>query len=261
LAVTIEYMGRFGNNLFQYTFARLLAEKNRMNVETPWIHNDILPVATSRIPFFNEPEERGAVQVLDLSKKPWQRNEKALDGDYAGKDIVTKGFFQNPDYYDRDVVKPMFELGANASRNPRSVVIHLRLGDYFQPKLRTVIDPAWHCGCLKICGKVDDIHIVAQSPEEYEELDAPYKAESVGYIKNFPIKGQWHFPDLKGSFDLIRSFPTIISSNSTMCWWAAILSDAVKIYSFAPWYRQPQGRVIRLAFHRALTPVNGRWLD
>ena len=42
--MTIEtcYGGRLGNHFFRYTFARLLAEKNRLYLNTKWCHPDII---------------------------------------------------------------------------------------------------------------------------------------------------------------------------------------------------------------------------
>jgi hypothetical protein len=263
MGVTIKYMGRFGNNLFQYVFARTLAEKFRLNIETPWPYGNILPLSRMKIPVYSEPKMRESVVVSDVKK--WQKEgqkSNLLADNYCNKDVVLRGYFQAPEYYNRNKVKTMFDLGRHEHRSPRSVVIHLRLGDYFQPILRTAIDPVWYVKCLKMCGNVDDVHIIAQSPDDYGKLDVPYKDESWKYIKSFPIKGKWHYPNLKESFDLIRSFPIIISSNSTFCWWAAILSGATRIFGFSPWYRyKKRTRALRLAYHKAFTPAHGKWVD
>ena len=48
--ITIEYLGEFGNKMFEYVFARLLSEANNINLDAS------CPLPETNVKRFNEPK-------------------------------------------------------------------------------------------------------------------------------------------------------------------------------------------------------------
>jgi hypothetical protein len=246
--VTTLWHGRTGNNIFQYVFARLIAEHNGLAMATSWPHQSFL-ATTPHKP--GRMIESPLVELRDLYHD--DHGQDFFSKKLVNSRVLCNGFFQHPKYYyfrDGDV-KGFFKLPVIKKRPNNEVVIHLRLGDYADKGLRSVIEPQWYGRILK------GMHY---TPAKHK-LFIVVEDKKDGYLKNFlsyrpTIISQSPAED----FHFIRQFNTIICSNSSFCWWAAFLSDAEKIYTFSRWIREPHGAVIRLAYMRRARPLNGRWM-
>lgn len=251
--VSVNYFGRYGNNLFQYVAARLFAEKNgyKMITSAP---DGFLKVKEDQISItdLDGLETYNGVVVSDVSNLP---------GYYQNTNLKFHGYFQDSKQYNpyRAQIKDMFDLNP-IQKNTEDIVVHLRLTDYFWSRNKWVISPLWYIQLIKK-EKYRNCYIVVE----------PHVTNS-DYLKYFNnIKG---IKIVTGNtaaedFEFIRSFDRIICSNSTFCWWAAFLSDASKIYTFKPWIRDPKvnlvdipnGKAVPGEFFRIKKFENLDWTD
>ncbi|MEL7034857.1 MAG: alpha-1,2-fucosyltransferase [Cyanobacteria bacterium J06592_8] len=176
-------LGRFGNQLFQYTFLRICAEKSGARVECPpWIgqtlfgHND--PPISKRLPPAIERSDMGKnlfdfipefIPYLEklADAKSWRISSEALDCGLSNVDLW--GFFQfhtryfKPhQQYFRSLFQPVSDLksaledGLNLlrSKGKTIVCVHIRRGDYIkQPRTRfTLVFPSKLKSFLYILG-------------------------------------------------------------------------------------------------------------
>jgi hypothetical protein len=246
--VTCEWHGRTGNNIFQYVFARVLAYKNGLKMGTEWPHQGFIRTSLHTPgETCHDPIEKINDLYYDQHDKDWYNNN------YNGKRVYCSGFFQHPKYYDgyADLIRSFFIIDPHDKRPSSDIVMHIRLGDYADPGLMSVIQPAWYGKILqrlKFHPKTHRLYIVC------ENRDDPYLKKFLHY------KPEIVSQSASQDFHFIRSFDTILCSNSSYCWWAAWLSTASRIFTFSHWIREPHRYKLRLAFMRRATPVIGTWI-
>ena len=103
--VKIEYVGMFGNNLFTYTYSRILAEKFGIALVSDlpadgYIHN----TENKKGLIYNTPPI-----YVDDRDNPDFKSPSLLEK----RTYYVVGFFQNLEYYtDREYIKTFFELQA-----------------------------------------------------------------------------------------------------------------------------------------------------
>jgi len=225
--IVVKFDGMLGNNLFQYAFCRLLAE--RMGLElgyevvskltvygggyctidalTDYFPNAPLSVPGKRI---MEPEEmistHHIIDVDDIVKNKTNRR------------LFIHGFFQRMDYYEphKDKIKKWFKM-KDVVRPPyakNDIVLVIRKGSDFSPwelplcYYDQAINSLSNVGRVYACGVNID--------EKVKNHLSKYKPI---YFNGSPIE----------SFQFIGFFNRIIIPNSTFAWWAAYLSDAKEI--------------------------------
>jgi hypothetical protein len=124
--VTINYIGRFGNNLFQYVFARLLATKNGLKLSTEWNRPDM-------IQFTPNPEGKVNSQRIRLDDQhgAYKTNLDWLKDDFTKYHVDLKGYYQHPAFYneEKETIKSWMILPAIEPGHENDVVVHLRLDD------------------------------------------------------------------------------------------------------------------------------------
>lgn len=251
LGVTCEYHGRTGNNIFQYVFARLIAEKNGLAMDTAWIHPDFIRVTTPA------PGDRFVEPVVGINDLYWNQHDiDWFSRDFRGKRVMCSGFFQSPMYYDKhtDLVKSFFDLDKVEKRPKNEIVMHVRLDDYADPGLQSVIAHTWYAKILtsmQFNTKKNKLYIVTDP-----------KSKDDPYLKKFIITYQPTIISNSAAedFHFMREFDTIICSNSSFAWWAAWLSEASRIFTFSKWIREPHGQRIKLPLTKRATPVYGDWM-
>ena len=225
--VSIQYIGRTFNNVFQYVFANLVAQANGLKVMTAWNHPET-------IAFKNKDEGDiflDPVVIEDRFTAP-RDSSWLTPGKYAGKHVRVFGYFQYADLYDtrRDFVKSLFDLSPISKEHKDDIVFHVRLGDYINVTHRPIIDPVWYYSVLKNNELLKkNIYCVMENPRNQWENDYIKKLKIL--IPNVKIQST----DIKNDWNFIRQFGTILCSNSSFCWWAAFLSEADKIFTFRKW--------------------------
>lgn len=246
--LTCEWHGRTGNNIFQYVFARLLAYKNGLHMGTEWPHQDFI---RTTVPYPGNTCHEPVVKINDL-----YHAEHGIDWyskDFKKKRVYCSGFFQHPKYYDgfTGIIRSFFDIPPFKKRPSNEIVMHVRIGDYADRGLRSVMEPAWYGKILKQLRynpKTHKLFIVTENRnEKYVKKFLHYRPE---IVSQSPAE----------DFHFIRQFDNILCSNSSFAWWAAWLSEATKIFTFSRWIREPHGAIIRLAFMKRALPIMGGWL-
>jgi len=216
--VTVDYTGRTGNHLFQYTMARLIAERNDLAMMSPMPGTDFLqPV---------DHEVKGSSYAAARAELIGDRHP-GLPNVNVKYRAHLHGFFQKSWYYNphRQQIKTFFRLNPIEKVNTQDIVLHLRLTDYFHPNFKCVISPLWYFDILSR-EKYDKVYIVVENH--------PTNEKYLGYFRPYKpiiVSGTTAMQD----FDFIRSFNKIVCSNSTFCWWASFLSEAETIYTMKEW--------------------------
>lgn len=243
--VTTSFFGRFGNNMFQYAMARMIALKYGMKMCTMWNHNNFIEA--------NECYEGTIVQgepvmVEDVVFGNTPVNPMTYD--FTGKRVHLHGYFQHADFYDeyRDTIKGFWQL-KKVEKNTDDLVVHLRLTDYWWSRNQTVISPEWYFGIIRK-EKFRKLYIVVE----------PHVTNKK-YLSHF---SQWK-PEIvsqspKDDFNFLRSFDRIVCSNSTFAWWAAFLSDASKIFLFGKWMGLKRSSCLGLADMACTNKVDGEFI-
>jgi hypothetical protein len=243
LPVTVDFSGRTGNHLFQYTMARLVAEANGRPLGTQFPKNDFLqpkPYPTVDVPagLANVSQKIGDyspdIPLVNIGKNPAHLH----------------GFFQKARYYNqhRGRIREFWNTTPVTDFNVRDIVLHLRLTDYHLPMFKCVINPLWYIDILSR-EEYDRVYIVVEPHEtnsKYLSYFRPYNPIVVG-----KTPGE--------DFNFIRSFDKIVCSNSTFCWWASFLSHASTIYTFKPWMGLIRGAVPELADMEGATVLDGEF--
>lgn len=212
MSVHVNFLGRFGNCIFQYTCARLFAEKNNFSLLTEFKYENILATTTPKGEMtFTCP----AVTIDDTNTKIF---ESWSSGAYT-----FNGYFQIAKwYYDkREHIKNFFKLPVVELADPEDIVIHIRLGDYRVAWGKSrIIDPSWYFKCLEM-EKFKRLHIVTEEPDVY--LDNFKKYDPIMHIGG----------DGYAAWTFLRGFERAIISNSSYAWTSTFLGNAKKVYDFA----------------------------
>jgi len=229
MSVHIGFLGRFGNNLFQYALGRMYAEDHGLQLMTAWNHDDIIKAT----------EPKSGTCIQDPMRCIDDRNIDSLFNLKLDGAVFFAGYFQQSRRYNqhRDRIKSFFEL-PKTEKNTKDIVMHIRCDDY---GLGHRIHPSWYIDILRQ-ESFDKLYIV-MSPLEQDYLD---------FFKDFDaiIVSE----DVKSDFFFISSFDRIICSNSTFAWWAAFLGEPSKAYVFKKWL---PGKTVDLIHFDNSLPVDG----
>jgi hypothetical protein len=233
--ITIEYLGEFGNKMFEYVFARLLSEANNINLDAS------CPLPETNVKRFNEPKnKKGTVVIGDeifRSNNPDSKLLK-LSPDY---DYVIRGFFQDADLCNKrvDQIRGFFDIDYPDSLNDRTLVT-VRLADFIWNGYNSeIIHYDYYKKALsKIKGNVDvSVGGKRSASSKYgvpENLATEEQEEK--YLSHFVKDTFNRLPKQEDFLDEFTSnfkYKTMILSNSTWAWWAGFLSNCTEIYTFA----------------------------
>lgn len=228
--ITVDYYGRFGNQLFQYVFARVLCMEFDQWIYTP------APKAFLKLRPYAEckTNDRGITKFISDANVEGYLNAAKDTHPEGETHLHLHGYFQKSWFYNpyRDLIKQMFDLKLQAI-NYDDIVIHLRLTDYFWYKVNSVISPEWYINILK-GQQYKKCYVVVED----HSTNKKYLQLITGGIRNCEIVTGGSALD---DFNFIRSFDRIVCSNSTFCWWAAFLSNASKVWTFKPWFNKAVG--------------------
>ncbi len=234
MSVKVLYTGRMGNNLFQYVFARLFAEKNGLKLSTEFPYQHLLKttepkhgreIKNNEIIIRND-----SFMITPGSSHDYvitNKENRSIDGRvYSANQIMEKnfsdnacliqGFFEDSDIFNSNerLIKSYFKL-EKVEMNHEDIVLNVRLEDF--AKLNRVLNPDYYINILEN-ETFNKLYIVGANKED-------------SYLKHFEKYNPVIVPtDPNSDFHFIRSFKKVICCNSTFSWWAAFLSDSEKIY-------------------------------
>ena len=220
-----------------YAFARLLAEKNGLELATRWSNEPAKAfdghhqqAGQPQTVTFNDPapgrHADGPLVVLDENTRTTTPETVLPPGRYH-----LQGYWQIAEWYlpHRDRIHSWItNFDYRSQRYEKGgVVMHLRLGDYKQcGPGGQILDSRYYFDCL------EQLHM----PPERACLFTDTLEEE--HLKPFRDAGILIFCNSeKEDFWAMTRFETIICGNSTFSWWAAFLSDARRIYLPSCWMR------------------------
>jgi len=253
--VFVQLTNGFGNNIFQYVAARLLAEHHQKEVMVVPPTEDYYAIACLKklgITFFEEGKFPSNMLVIDDA-----HYVTAYDEQYRNHNFFLRGYFEDYQYYlpHRNRIKGWFP--ACTPREDNALVVHMRTGDrlfmknefYTKPRAANYLAAMSHFD-------FNELHIVSDIPTWdyitekdlntftfHVNIDKSKRvpaSESVAFFNELVDEFQPFNPIMKKrsileDFEHIRSFKNILFEHGTLSWWAAFLSEAEKVGVYGPW--------------------------
>jgi hypothetical protein len=244
----ISYIGRFGNNLCQYVFGRLLAVRNNLKLVTEWNHPEM-------IQFTPNPDGTVDGEVFKIKEDGDRPNLDWLETNLRNRNVQLRGYFQHCKFYDENKAEILswMVLPAIADGHENDVVCHLRLDDYDVTGGIPIVDQSWYVDILRQHPD-KKVYFVVEQPKKGWERKYMMILEGMMQGRPFEVVSG----TARDDFYFIREFGTIVASNSSYAWWAAWLSNAKTIYTFKRW--RLNSIEIALAVAKGMTPTDGRYI-
>ncbi len=222
--LSIKFPGRTFNHWTAYAFGRLLAEKNNLRLETAWDHPEYFAVTDPQL---------GRTMLNPVTIKDDRGFENWFDRDYTRNHVFLNGYFQYPQLYtpNHDKILSWLKLSPVEAGHENDICIHLRLDDYIDCSKPRILHREWYADILlRPENQRKRVWVIVEKPKkqwEHEYIDKirDLCKPHVIVLGDNPVN----------DWNIIRSFGTIICSNSSYCWWAAFLSKATKVYTFSRW--------------------------
>jgi hypothetical protein len=234
--VEVKYAGRLGNNLFQYCFGRIIAEKLGYKLKAdpvPGFPNTAKQIEGAdystgypvQIITHDSPDKYDGDYSKVLSWKNKNLDLQSIAADITRRKIVVEGFFQRYEYYKpyKELIKNdwlLTDINISDRIDPDDVVVCVRRNDYVLGG--HALPLSYYKEALSRL-RYRKIFICTDSVNDPLILLLKYKYSAVVQATNT-------LNDLK----FISLFNKIIISNSSFYWWAAFLSNAKEIYSPVP---------------------------
>ena len=211
--VEINFIGRLGNNLFQYAFGRIIAEELNYTLRYVYTYTGKDTGISKFLPAIENETHLNPIEtydghIIDL---------KAILSNTSKRRIVLSGYFQRYEYYQpyKERVKSWFHVPDSTIKG-NSVICHIRREDFNMDvtgiagtKYYTDILDSNNFDSVYVCG----IGITEKTRRSFDKYNPIYIDK--GAVEDLLF---------------IATFPNIIMSNSTYSWWAAFLSKAKKIF-------------------------------
>ncbi len=230
--IEVIYDGNLGNNLFQYSFGRILAEKLGYRLQA------------KPIPGFLKTYDLVDGEVISDDKPILLRGQKPdlsfLDRLDIKRRILLTGYFQRAEYYEphskqiREWLKLEDTIAADIA--PNDVVIGMRRGNDYIPEHG--LPRSYYNAALESM-HFEKVYLCTNEPND---PFVQYYVKRYGAVVRAP-----------GALDnmmFLKKFNKMIISNSTFLWWAAFLSDAEEIVFPRPsngfWSNDPISKNISL---------------
>tara|TARA_Y100000389_G_scaffold129703_1_gene127173 strand:- start:3889 stop:4674 length:786 start_codon:yes stop_codon:yes gene_type:complete len=216
MSITFQHkVGQHGNQLFVCIFAAIIARLNGLRIRIPT--NGLVRFKDTPLDWIEPPDGTSRVVVRNLSDDITPSEHYHL----------ARGYYQHTDNFNPyvDMIKNNILDLPTIQKNTNDVVLHIRLDGFNHNGHNShIINPEWYKAILDTL-EFEKLYIVMdtksgriwrkQSGDKKKYLDA-----FSGYNHEI-ISGT-----AEEDFNFIRSFDTIICSNSTFSFWATFLSDA-----------------------------------
>ncbi len=230
--INIKYTGQFGNCMFQYSFARLLALHNKMNLGT----HGPLEIECTSVPTYHE-QQRIETRTIDDNFYFNHRCEHGstipiLDSSY---DYVVDGYFQDADLYNNNytTVRNFFTVEPLLHGSVKNdTLVMVRLGDFNHGGSNSeIIHYDWYREVFKHISGNRDFTITSNG----RNLVGTTEEQEQKYLSNIISVQDTIIPSRTSMIEEFRevlSYNKVVCSNSTWAWWASFLGSAEKIYTF-----------------------------
>lgn len=251
--VYVQLTNGFGNNLFQYNAARLLAAFHDQEVTALPPSEDYYGIAEFKkigieLKTINLPE----CERVNESNFTHFFNER-----YKKIDLLVTGYFENYKFFKNNINLIKSWYPETRKHNTDDLILHLRAGDrlFYANEYNSKPQAKNYIEAIKQF-KFEKLYIVTDMPEwkkiTTEELEnmkfhvnvpkdkRVTPQQSVEYFNSL-VDGLEQFSPIHSKnsvaedFSFIRGFNNILFQHGTLAWWAAILSDAQKVGVYGPW--------------------------
>jgi len=264
--VHVTFTNGIGNNLFQFIYARLLAESHFGVVSTSipddakYVINDFM-----RLGINLEKHPASGLPVVGIDDK--NASTKFYTKEFDHNDFKLRGYFEDYRLYVnwRDQIKSWFTTVEKTNKN--DLVFHLRLGDrlfrkvHYQPGMK--VNPSQYVNAINRF-EFDRLHVVTDmkswevlTEENLSKMSfhtlgiggkellgtdkfAGYQI-AVDYFNSvFEMLNKFepvvrYNQSCSNDINYIRSFNKILFQHSTLAWWAAFISCAREVGVYGPW--------------------------
>lgn len=229
--INVKYVGRMGNNMFQYALGRILAENKNVRLNASPIEG-----------FPNTFDSVNPDNMIETDPLLFKDHVLKINGNNVSVDdiinienraICLDGWFQRYEYYrdyKEDIRKWLEVEDLDVGQTENDIIIHLRMGDCITGSLAQdpYVMPVDYFNKSLESTSFDKLYVCSDP----ETLTHPLFQH---YIDNFKD----HNPivlngDTMGDFRAIKSFNKIIMSQSTFSWWGAFLSKANEVFIPVP---------------------------
>tara|TARA_R100001509_G_scaffold164211_1_gene141007 strand:- start:6276 stop:7106 length:831 start_codon:yes stop_codon:yes gene_type:complete len=252
--IVIQLTNGFGNNLFQYNAAKLLAEFLGQEVYCVPPFQDYYAISSLKSLGFKFLENNHTVSGVVVPENSYNL---CFDKKYENETFILSGYFEDYRYFDKDINKIKSWYPKAEKRKDKDLVIHFRAGDrlFYKNEFYTKPQVQNYKRAIEKFN-FDKLHIVTDMPKwdfitksdlksmsfhyNVPEKDRVSAQESVDYFNSFidgfseynPIMEKRSIVD---DFNFIRTFDNILFQHGTLGWWASALSEASKVGVYGPW--------------------------
>lgn len=230
--IKVKYRDRLGNNLFQYSLGRIMANMTGYLLRAEPIFGfpgtkDLVAgdcIEKNPLVLYQKRGGDNSIFLYDQTKDTKQIVTDIWEVVYLAKKqdrgIVLDGWFQNYNYFinHREKIKKWLKISELRDMNEKDVIIHVRLKDFDRKRNRMLVFEYYE-KILDYLLDWEQCFICTDSPYNHKFLN--------NFMKYSPIICN---SDSITSFRFIMSFKKIILSASTFGWWAAFLSKAEEIF-------------------------------
>lgn len=239
--VTVKYLGRLGNNLFQYALGRTIAESLSQSLQAAPIDGFEGTYDTVNAP--QETYDGGIMphnyvkfsnQILKINDEPIDIEDISPGNSaFRKQGVALDGWFQRYKYYkgNKDKIRQWFQIDdIDVGQTINDVIVHLRLGDCILGDLseHPYVMPFEYYEAALSTTQFDRLYICSDPETTDHPMFEDYMQKFSKYNPNL-LKG-----DAIEDFRAVKSFDKIIMSQSTFSWWAAFLSDASEVFCPVP---------------------------
>lgn len=251
--IYVQLTNGFGNNLFQYNAARLLAAFHEQELVAVPPSSDYYGIEE----FKKIGIEIRPADLPDCEKVNETNFTHYFNTQYKNSNLFVAGYFENYKFFKNNIELIKTWFPETRKHNTDDLILHLRAGDrlfyaneydskpraqnYINAikqfdfnKLHIVTDmPAWKTITVE---ELQDMKFHINVPED-KRVTAQ---QSVDYFNSL-VDGLSQFEPIHSKnsvaedFSLIRGFNNILFQHGTLAWWAAVLSEANKVGVYGPW--------------------------
>ncbi len=231
--VNIQWKNGFGNQLFQYSYGRILSEQMECSLTYSGTIDRWEGTSLVDIGFITEDD------ILNYTDENIKVNI-----DYNKEQAVE---LENPQNYKPylDEIRSWFPEVEII--NTKDLLVHVRVGDN-GPNIYTPFE--WYKKAIEDNEiEFDKIYLVTDTPEleDVKKFKSYYNIELVSEVTIITIEDRKDYKqEVVDDFNFIRKFDKILFSNSTFPWWASVLSEASQIWFNKEWQPNHYNGMIRL---------------
>lgn len=209
----------FGNKLFFYAFARIIADHYNYSLKLPQPFQIRRENETVDFPFGElERIDSKGPEYLITDDTLLEKSFEEIIANCEGKTVILDGHFSNYNIYKpyKNKIREFYKDITLPSDNENDVIILLRDSN-IDPKYKTPDE--YYINILKNLN-FNKLYISYDHSDKHVSL-----LKEIGHYK--PTILHYNIVDL---FKFITSKKTIISGKGTFCFWSCFLSNAEKIY-------------------------------